>query len=150
VVHPSTDYPGRFATGQQFFTSGGRVLTVASATPVKDGVLVTFDGISDRNSAEALSGETLMIEDRHRRSLGHDEYWPDQLVGLRARSSNGEPVGVVESVDDSGPQPRLIVRTDRGLVLIPLVTALVTAIDIDAGLVTIDPIEGLLEPSDSE
>jgi 16S rRNA processing protein RimM len=150
VVHPTTDYPARFSTGKRFFTDSGRVLTVASASPFKGGMVVAFVEVTDRNAAEALAGQTLLIEEGDRRSLGSDEYWPDQLIGLTARDPSGGLIGVVESVDDSTAQPRLIVQSSGGSVMVPLVSALVTNIDVEKGLLVIEPIEGLLTPDEPE
>ena len=53
-------------------------------------------------------------------------------------------LGTVAAVEVSAPQDRLVVQTDDGArVEVPLVSAIVTGIDLQAELITVDPPDGL-------
>lgn len=153
VVHPESDNPGRFSPGNHFVTTAGRELTVLSSHRTRDIVLVSFAEIEDRTSAEALRGETLIIDAADRRSLEPGEYWRDQLVGLDVRNLAGAVFGIVEAIDDSTAQPRLLIRTSGGQVQVPFVDDLVPQVEVEAGYLVVVPIDGLFTPvdeSDSE
>lgn len=143
TVVPKTDDPNRFAPGQRLVTDGGRALVVASARRYRDrGLLVAFVGVTDRTEAESLRGALLTVPSGSRRDLGDGEFWPEQLVGLRAVTPDGSPLGRVSGVDLGEAQDRLIVtRPDGAEVLVPFVDPLVW--DPTEGEIVIDPPEGL-------
>ncbi len=145
VVLPETDYEGRFAQGRPVYTRSGLSLHVRSNKPGATGWLVSFLEIADRDGAEDLVGEELIVSSSDRRSLGADEFWPDQLVGLLVRDRSGLEVGRVRDVDDSTPQARLVIATASGDVEVPFVDDLVPEINLDDGYLVVAPIPGLFD-----
>jgi 16S rRNA processing protein RimM len=143
TVVPDTDDPNRFAPGQRLVTDTGRALVVASARRFRDrGLLVAFVGVTDRTEAESLRGVVLTVPERSRRDLEEGEFWPEELVGLRAVTPEGSPLGRVSGVDLGEAQDRLIVtRPDGSEVLVPFVDPIVG--DPIAGEIVIDPPGGL-------
>lgn len=137
---PETDDPGRFAAGSEMLTDAGRTLIVRSVSRYRDrGLIVRFEGVADRNHAEALRGSLLTVAADHRRPLERGEYWPDDLVGLTAVSPQGRSLGVIIAVEFGVGQDRIVVVTPEGRrVLVPFVAALVG-----------DPIAGRIEIDDS-
>lgn len=145
VVHPQSDNADRFAAGSRLTSEGGQLLTVRSSHPTEKILLVSFVEVVDRSTAESLRGTALTIDPSERRPLDDDEYWPDQLIGLTVLDPNGNRLGTVEDVDDSTSQSRLQVRTESGLVEVPLVDELVTQIEITEGFLVVVPIDGLFD-----
>jgi 16S rRNA processing protein RimM len=148
-VRSESDTPGRFRAGAVFVTdeASPRQLEIRSSRRHNERLLVTFAGISDRSAAESLRDVALTIGTADRRQLADDEFWPDELIGLVVRDVAGEPVGMVIRVDTGGPQDRLIVQSDDGReATVPFVRDLVPEVSIAGGWVTIDFVEGLLNP----
>ena len=145
VVHPETDNPDRFGRGQQVRDDSGRDLTVRRSQSIQAVLLVSFAGINDREAAEALRGSSLTIAPEERRPLGAGEFWPEDLVGLEVRDSDGLAIGVVSAVDLDAPQPRLTVTTESGAYLVPLVDDLVPRIDLEDRVIIVNPIAGLFD-----
>lgn len=145
VVHPRSDYPRRFAAGSRLISEDGRLLTVRSSHRTERILLVAFAEVVDRSAAESLRGIELTIGSTERRPLADGEYWPDQLVALTVLDPEGNTLGSVEAVDDSTVQSRLQIRTQSGLVEVPLVDELVTEIQIAKGYLVIGPIVGLFD-----
>ena len=143
VVRLSDD-PRRFQPGAVLWHEDGRRLVVASARPHRDRFLVAFEGISSRTEAESLRG-ALYVETSELRPLGEDEYWEHELVGLRAVDPAGRTLGTVVRVVEGPAQDLLVLKTPRGERLVPFVAAIVTAVDLTSGSVTIDPPAGLLD-----
>jgi len=147
VVHPLTDVPGvRFAAGRVVTTAAGRPLEIRAVAPHREGLLVHFAGIEDRDAADALRGTVLTIAAEERRSLDPDEYWPDELVGCRVEDRAGRRIGVVVDVALGAAQDRLVVRLEgeRRTVEIPFVGALVPVVDAAGGRIVVDLPAGLL------
>lgn len=104
-----------------------------------------FKGITDRTEAETLIKAILWIDQDPTQLPSEDDAWYDhQLVGLLALR-DGSSVGTVARVDHLPAQDLLAIKTDAGEVLVPFVKAIVPAVDIAAGTVTITPPNGLFE-----
>ena len=87
----------------------------------------------------------LWIEQDSAEASPEEDAWYDhQLVGL-AVHRDGQKVGTVARVDHFPAQDLLIVTTATGEVMVPFVKAIVPAVDIEAGIVTVTPPAGLFE-----
>ena len=95
-------------------------------------------------AADTLRGVVFQIPAAQRRPLGEAEFWPDDLIGATAVGPLGETLGTVAGVEFAEAQDRLVIETpDGGRVEVPFVSAIVPTIDLEAGLITVDPPEGL-------
>lgn len=118
-------------------------LTVDRAHPHKDGLLVEFQEVADRNLAEALAGTSLHILAAERRELDPDEFWPEQLLGLPVCDPDQNRLGEVVDLISGGSQDRLVVAAGDATVEVPFVKAIVTTVDLDTGIVVVDAPAGL-------
>ena len=151
VVDVRTDEPAeRFAVGVRLGTDPVAVgpLTVAAVRPHQDRLLLQFDGVSDRSSAEGLRGVLLTAEVAvGDEPAGTDEFYDHQLVGLRVRDQRGSAVGeVADVVHNPGHDLLVVRRRDGGEALVPFVAELVTEVDLEGGALTVDDRPGLLDP----
>lgn len=106
-----------------------------------------FEGVSDRTAAESLAKAILWI-DQPVDEVPEDDAWYDfQLVGLRV-VRDGVDVGEVVRVDHFPAQDLLVVRSGERDVLVPFVSAIVPAVDVAAGTLTVTPPLGLFEDTD--
>jgi 16S rRNA processing protein RimM len=105
-----------------------------------------FEGVADRTAAESLVKAILWIDADLDETTGEDDAWYDhQLVGLTVLR-DGIAVGTVARVDHLPAQDLLAVETpERGEVLVPFVGAIVPAVDIEGGTLTVTPPTGLFE-----
>ncbi|MEA5087706.1 ribosome maturation factor RimM [Solidesulfovibrio sp.] len=128
----------------------GRDFTVRAARVHKERFLVAFDGVPDRNAAEALRGLVVCVPAARLDPPDPDEVFLHELLGLRVRlaaAAPGDPdFGVIEDVRDAGGAELWVIRDTAGNeILFPAADALVPEIDLEAGFVVIDPPPGLLE-----
>jgi len=148
VVGVRTDEPElRFAVGSRLDTDRADVgpLTVAAVRWQSGELIVRFRGIRDRTSAGELRGTWLSVDSGALAPTGDpDEFRDHDLVGLCVRTVDGAEVGVVEDVLHHG-QDTLIVRAASREILVPFVKAIVTSVDVEAGVLVIDPPPGLLD-----
>jgi 16S rRNA processing protein RimM len=145
-----TDEPDRrFAPGSSVIC-GDRTLTVATARHHSGRLVVSFKEIPDRTAAEAIHGAMLeAVVDPLEVPEDPDEFYDHQLVGLEARAGD-RVVGAVTGIVHGPHQDTLTVDIDGHEVFIPFVTELVPEIDIAGGFVTINAVEGLLDPNQAE
>lgn len=123
------------------------VLTVESARPHLGRMIVTFEGIYERDLAEALRRVLLCVDSADLPPPDDpDEYHDHQLVGLAAVGSAGEPLGEVIRIDH-GPAADMLVlrRPDGKTALVPFVAPIVPTVDLTAGRIVITPPEGLFD-----
>lgn len=147
IVRVLDDEVAQFGVGNSISTdsSDHPSLTVRAAQPHKDGLLVFFEDVSDRNVAETLRGTSFLVMQHERRQLDEDEFWPEQLIGLRVVDSTGTEIGTVADLVAGGGQDRLTVETDAGLFPVPFVAALVPEVNLPAGYIVLDAPDGLFD-----
>lgn len=155
VVGVRTDEPElRFADGSKLDTDPAAVgpLTVAATRWHSGELIVRFAGVKDRTAAEALRGTWLRVEsDALPPPSDPDEFRDHDLIGLSVRTVSGVAVGEVTDVLHHG-QDILAIRPEgpaRAEILVPFVKAIVTNVDVAAGILIIDPPAGLLDPDDA-
>ena len=150
-----TDAPGeRCCPGAGLHSAGqGRTdvpeqLTVRTVRDHNGTLLLTFEQVEDRSTAETL--RNVLLEADVAEHTDEDDAWYDhELVGLAAVSPTGETLGTVAAVQHGGAQDLLVVaRPDGQRRLVPFVTAIVPTVDVAAGHVVLDAPAGLLEDLD--
>lgn len=104
-----------------------------------------FAGIDDRTAAETLAKAILWVEHEGLEVSDEPDAWFDhQLVGLSV-VRDGVQVGTIARVDHLPAQDLLAVDTGSSEVLVPFVSAIVPAVDLAAGVITVTPPLGLFE-----
>ncbi len=141
VVHPVSNVEGRFAAGA-VVTAGGERMVVVSSRPHQGRWLVRFEGIDDRNAAEAKRGAILMGDLPEDAPEG--EVWVHEMIGARVWGRDGIDLGAVVAVE-ANPAHDLLVLEDGALVPIVFVVEARPGRDGAPGEIVIDAPEGLLE-----
>jgi 16S rRNA processing protein RimM len=120
-----------------------RFLQVKSAREQGDIVVVTADDLVDRNAAEALKGARVFVSRSAFPTPDEDEfYWVD-LIGLDVRNPQGEALGRVVDLLDTGPQS--VLRCEHTGAdgkpaerLIPFVSAYILSVSLADKLIVAD------------
>lgn len=145
TVDVRTDSPEqRFSPGATL-TGGNRTLVVRSSRPHAGRLLVTFEGVTDRDAAAQLRGTLLTVDTESLLPTGDpDEFHDHELEGLAAVRADGARLGTVREVVHAPAHALLLLDTEHGEELVPFVRAIVCEVDLTTGRVVIDPPEGLL------
>jgi 16S rRNA processing protein RimM len=141
-VQKLTEVEDRFAPGSAVQLEDGRTLTVEKARPHQHSLLVKFEEVPDRNAAEALHGEVLLVASGDSPDAPAGAFWVHQVVGLEVVTEDGRSLGRVVEVQGN-PANDLWV-TESGA-LIPAVREVVKEVDLEGGRVSIHELPGLLE-----
>ncbi len=122
-------------------------LTVEVARWHQGRMLVAFEGVLDRDVAEALRGTLLAVDSADVAPPEDPEEFHDhQLVGLAVVTPEGERLGEVARIDHAPASDLLVLRRPEGrTALIPFVKAIVPEVDLAGGRVVVDPPSGLLD-----
>lgn len=133
IVHLLTDYPERVAPGAVLATPTGS-LTVVSSRPHQQHWIVQFEGVPDRNAAEAMRGTVLLAEPID----DPEALFVHELIGMTVRSVDGTDHGQVVSVE-ANPASDLLVLANGHLV------PLAFYVSHGDGVVVVDPPAGLFD-----
>ena len=153
-VIPETDDPARFETLSALYV--GRTPRTARLANVqgvryqhaRKGTLVILKlkTVDSREAAETLRGALLYAPADALPEPDADEFYLRDLVGLTAIEENGDRIGVVEDVLTFPGQDMLVIARDRqSSAMVPAVPEFVTAVDLEAGRITLRIIEGLFD-----
>ena len=120
-------------------------LSIAQVRPHAEIVVALADGIADRGAAEALRGARLFIARSSFPPARTDEYYWVDLIGLDVRNREGEPLGTVVGLVDTGPHSVLRIRPEgadpaspASERLVPFVAAYVDDVSLEHRLITVD------------
>ena len=149
VVNPETDFvEDRFVPGATMWTRsahGEEALTISAARVQNGRPVVGFDGFSRIEDVERLAGLELRVPEESLQSLGAGVYYQHQLVGCSVKTRRGDRVGDVVRVDGGAGGSLLVVKGERGEVLVPFAQHICVEIDVASRQIVVDPPEGLLE-----
>lgn len=134
------------------FAGDGRALEIEDIRPAGEMVVVRFKGVSDRTSAERLTGTELFVDRSVLPPEDEDEFYHADLVGLAVRDETGAAAGKVTAVQNFGGGDILeITFQGRKGLLIPFSQAAVPEVDIAGGFVRVDTVAaGLAEDADED
>ena len=111
----------------------------------KGKVLLKFRDVHDIDQARALAGHDVWIERRQAKELPEDSYYHEDLMGLEVWDTEGARIGEVEDILFTRGADVLVVRSERGEVLIPAARSICVQVDVEAGKLVVDLPDGLLE-----
>ncbi|MDF1513840.1 MAG: ribosome maturation factor RimM [Anaerolineae bacterium] len=111
-------------------------------------ILLKLVGCTSRDEVEALRGELIYVTIDQAMPLEEDEFYHYQVIGLEARTESGEILGeIVDVLRPPKANEIFVVHGVRGEILIPVIAEAVRGIDLEAGIVTVYPMPGLLPGS---
>lgn len=126
------------------------LLKVTAAREHGDGVVATVQDVADRSAAEALKGGRLFVSRASFPTAPPDEYYWVDLIGCTVVNREGQDLGEVIGLIETGPQCVLRLRPREatpdaqtlqgqdGERLIPFVQAYVDTVDLAARRIVVD------------
>jgi len=134
--------------GEDVLKREGRLLTVAEVRHANGAFLVQFESIRSRTTAEALKGHGVYIERSKLPPLQEGEFYLYDVIGMQAVGADGRVYGTVVGFSSNSSQDIVVIRRDNLEFMLPVVTELVTSLDLEKGQLLINPPEGLLDNDD--
>lgn len=123
-----------------------RDVGIVSAAPHgRAGVRVAFEGVADRDAAEALVGARVLVRAADLPPPGPDEFYHHEVIGFAVVTTDGRALGTVAETMVTGLNDVWVVRDGGREYLIPVIADVVRTIDRDARRITIEPMAGLLD-----
>ena len=124
--------------------TGDSELRLTLAGDAKGVVLARIDGVKDREEAQTLVGMNLYVCRGKLPATEKNEYYYADLVGLNVKRVGGASYGFVRAVHNFGAGDILEIERLTGIrIMLPFNKDTVPDVDIGAGVITVDPPEGL-------
>jgi 16S rRNA processing protein RimM len=142
-IQPYTDEPGNLVNYRTWWLGDGKqgwreLDVLQSALHGGKSVVAQVMGCHDRTTAEKYKG--LMVAVPRNRLPQPDEgeyYWSD-LIGLEVVNADGERLGVVDTLQDTGEHQVLCVAGENGEILIPFIASAIRQVDLAGKVIRVD------------
>ena len=148
-VFPTTDDASRFKKLKQVILDTGKEdleLEVTGVKFFKNMVILKFKDIDDMDTANKYRQKSLYVTRENAVKLAKNEYFIADLIGLKVTSDEGEELGVLEDVLQTGANDVYIIdMTDGREVLVPAIKECILQVDVEAGKMQIHLMDGLLD-----
>ncbi len=146
-VFPTTDDPARFKKLKKVILDDGRQqleMEIASVKFFKNMVILKFKGIDDINDVEKYRKATLWVTREDAVPLEEDEYYIADLIGMNVVSDEGEQLGRITDVLQTGANDVYVIsRPDTPDLLVPAIRDCIKTVDLEEGRMVIHLLPGL-------
>lgn len=145
-----SDFPERFhQLSRVFVRKAGspeiRSLTVRGVRFHRETVLISFEEVHTVQEAQCLCGQEILIPRDEVVPLPEGEYYIFDLIGLEVVDLEGHRIGSVVDVLSLPAHDVYVVQDQGHEILLPGVREIIREINVEAGTMTVDPPEGLVE-----
>ena len=148
VVQPLSEVPSRFDAGSRLFLreDDRDPLTVTGTRAHRGRLLVTFEGVRDRDQAEGLAGSFLFVPSESAPPLPEGEYWTHELVGCDVLTEDGRALGPIREIIHTSANDVWVTESNEGETLIPALRDIVKHVDLAGRRVIVRDVAGLTGP----
>ena len=148
-VFPTTDDMNRFKKLKTVILDTGKehkTLNVEQVKFFKNMVILKFKGFDNINDVEMWRQKDLLITRDQAVKLEPDENFIVDLIGLTVMTDEGEKLGVMQDVLQTGANDVYVVKTTAGKeVLLPAIKDCILYVDLEKGEMLVHVLDGLLD-----
>lgn len=134
-VFPTTDNPKRFKKCKQLILDTGKeelLLDVASVKFFKQMVILKFRQFDTINEVEKFRGKSLYVTRENAVKCEKDEYFIADLIGMQVVSTEGEELGELTDVLQTGANDVYVVTgPDKNELLLPAIRECILDVDLE-------------------
>ena len=146
-VFPTTDDPQRFKKLKNVILDDGKQqldLEITSVKFFKNLVILKFKGLDNMNDVEKFKQADLLVTRENAVKLAPGEYFIADLIGLQGVSDEGEDLGELTDVIQTGANDVYVfTKLGEADLLVPKIPDCVKEIDLEKGTVLVHLLPGL-------
>ncbi|MBF0446822.1 MAG: ribosome maturation factor RimM [Magnetococcales bacterium] len=120
-----------------------RCHTLLSGQVNSKGVVATLEGVINRDQAQNLSGVEIWVPRSQLPEPDEDQYYWNDLLGVQVETEEGEVLGIVDHLFETGANDVISVLLDGEERLIPFVSEVVLTVDLEAGRLVVRLMPGM-------
>ncbi len=146
-VFPTTDDSARFKKLKNVILDMGREkldMEITSVKFFKNLVILKFKGYDNINDVERFRQAKLLVTRDNAVELAENEYFIADLIGLKASSDEGEELGEITDVLQTGANDVYVISKEGTPdLLVPAIKDCVVSVDVEAGTIVLHLLDGL-------
>ena len=146
-VYPTTDDPQRFKKLKKVILDTGKQqldLEIASVKFFKNMVILKFKGIDNINDVEKYKQADLLVHRDQAVPLKEGEYFIADLIGLKGTTDEGEDIGTLSDVIQTGANDVYVFTMENGKeLLVPKIPVCIKEVDVKNGTIQVHLLPGL-------
>ena len=145
-VVPWTDYPEVFEDIKNVSLKSGDIFKINGVKYQKNNIILKLNGVDKIEDAEKLKNNILYAKKEELGELPESVYYVADLIGLIVKTDEGEVLGAISDVINTGANDIYEVkREDKKPLLIPVIDDVVLDVSLEKREVLVHLMEGLLE-----
>jgi len=148
-VYPTTDDNKRFKKCKELILDTGKgdiTLKVMGVKFFKQFVILKFEGYDSIESVEKFRQKSLFVTRENAVKLSKDEYFIADLIDCEVFDEEGNKIGNIKDVMQTGANDVYIIENSEGReLLFPAIKECVKKVDVEAGKVIVHVMDGLLD-----
>lgn len=145
-VFPTTDDMNRFKKLKEVILDTGKetqLLHIQQVRFFKNMVIVKFKEFRSINDVERLRGKSLYVTRENAVKLQKDEYFIADMIGIQVVSDEGEDLGILQDVMQTGANDVYVVEKDGEELLIPAIKDCILSVNVEEGKMEVHLLPGL-------
>ena len=112
----------------------------------KNMVILKFEGYDDINAVQAWRQKDLLVTREQAVELQEDEYFIGDLIGLHVEDEEGNALGVLRDVLETGANDvYLVSRPGEKDLMLPAIKECIRKVDLESGIMRVRVLPGLLD-----
>ena len=148
-VDPTTDDVNRFKKLKKVILDTGREYLDLEITGVKffkNQVILKFKGIDNINDIEKYKGKDLLVNREDAVALEENENYVADLIDLKVVTEDGQVLGYLTEVMETGANDVYVVETEDGKeLLLPAIRDCILDVDLEEEVMTVHILPGLFD-----
>ncbi len=147
MLEIQTDHPEQFRAGATFYAGEEYFpLTIATKRKHNKGLLLSFEGIRDRDEIGKFRNHYLYVNTADLPSLPEGQYYDYQLIGLKiVEDKTGKTLGELTEVLKTGANDVYLVKAENGReILLPAISDVVLDVKLAEGKMYVFLLPGLI------
>lgn len=147
-IKPFTDNINRFDRLETIYIENKKVKKEYKIQEVKyhkNMVLMKLEGIDTVEEADKLRQSYLLVDRKNEEPLEEGVYYIVDLLGLEVYTEEGQCLGKVEDIFNTGSNDIYVVKDELGKqILLPGIQEVLKEVDLEKGKIIVHLIEGLM------
>lgn len=141
-----TDFPERLVPGKTVYLGDEYTpLTIENIRNHGKQMLVKFEILDYREDVEEMRNQFIHVQTKDSPPLPDGEYYHHQLIGLNVIDENGNLVGYIHSILETGANDVYIIRPSQGPdILLPAIRSVILEIDLNRKMIHVQIPPGLI------
>jgi 16S rRNA processing protein RimM len=146
IMDLHTDFPERMKKGRKVFVGDGyNPVTFENIRPHAKGLLIKLKGIDTPEDAGLFRNQWVFIKAKDAPPLPDGQIYKHELIGFRIVDENGNPLGELADILETGANDVYVVRDDSGKeILLPNIPSVILDMEVDSRTIRVHLLDGLI------